>query len=152
MHRRRGTGTTAIVWVIVGSPGCAYRTGASDSAAPRAGPGVTRSPLRVGASTLCAVLTQRNLSLRLEGHQAHGTPPPGAISRTISPHYRRAGCFVGRTRSHPGVPTPASSPVRRLPAGRVRIAYSVVYDLRGGQISALRIYFPMSLLLEQLTN
>ena len=94
MHRRRGTGTTAIVWVIVGSPGCAYRTGASDSAAPRAGPGVTRSPLRVGASTLCAVLTQRNLSLRLEGHEAHGTTPPGAISRTVSPHYRRAGSFV----------------------------------------------------------
>jgi hypothetical protein len=28
----------------------------------------------------------------------------------------------------------------------------VVYDLRGDQISALRIYFPMSLLIEQLTN
>ena len=34
----------------------------------------------------------------------------------------------------------------------VRVPYSVVYDLRGDQISALRIYFPMSLLLEQLTN
>lgn len=41
-----------------------------------------------------------------------------------------------------------------LPAtGRaVRVPYSVVYDLRGDQISALRIYFPMSLLMEQLTN
>jgi len=39
------------------------------------------------------------------------------------------------------------------PAGRaVRVPYSVVYDLRGDQISALRIYFPMSLLIEQLTN
>ena len=34
----------------------------------------------------------------------------------------------------------------------VRVPYSVVYDLRGDQISALRIYFPMSLLMEQLTN
>jgi steroid delta-isomerase-like uncharacterized protein len=34
----------------------------------------------------------------------------------------------------------------------VRVPYSVVYDLRGGQISALRIYFPMSLLIEQLSN
>jgi predicted ester cyclase len=39
------------------------------------------------------------------------------------------------------------------PTGRVvRVPYSVIYDLRGGQISALRIYFPMSLLIEQLTN
>ena len=39
------------------------------------------------------------------------------------------------------------------PTGRaVRIPYSVVYDIRGDQISALRIYFPMSLLVEQLTN
>ena len=39
------------------------------------------------------------------------------------------------------------------PAGRaVRVPYSVVYDLRGDKISALRIYFPMSLLVEQLTN
>jgi predicted ester cyclase len=39
------------------------------------------------------------------------------------------------------------------PTGRaVRVPYSVVYDLRGDQISALRIYFPMSLLIEQLTN
>jgi hypothetical protein len=30
--------------------------------------------------------------------------------------------------------------------------YSVVYDLRGDQISALRIYFPMSLLIEQITT
>jgi predicted ester cyclase len=30
-----------------------------------------------------------------------------------------------------------------VPAGRaVRVPYSVVYDLRGGQISALRIYSP----------
>ena len=34
----------------------------------------------------------------------------------------------------------------------VRVPYSVVYDLRADQISALRIYFPMSLLMEQLTN
>jgi predicted ester cyclase len=39
------------------------------------------------------------------------------------------------------------------PAGRaVRVPHSVVYDLRGDQISALRTYFPMSLLIEQLTN
>ena len=34
----------------------------------------------------------------------------------------------------------------------VRVAYSVVYDLRGDQISALRIYFPMAQLIEQLTT
>jgi steroid delta-isomerase-like uncharacterized protein len=34
---------------------------------------------------------------------------------------------------------------------KVRVPYSVVYDLRGDRISALRIYFPMSLLIEQLT-
>ena len=39
------------------------------------------------------------------------------------------------------------------PTGRaVRVSYSVVYDLRGDQISELRIYFPMSVLMEQLTN
>jgi len=39
------------------------------------------------------------------------------------------------------------------PAGRaVRVPNSVVYDLRGDKISALRIYFPMSLLVKQLTN
>ena len=39
------------------------------------------------------------------------------------------------------------------PAGRpVQVPYSVVYDLRDDQISALRIYFPMSLLIEQLTS
>jgi predicted ester cyclase len=39
------------------------------------------------------------------------------------------------------------------PAGReVNVPYSVVYDLRGDKISALRIYFPMSLLIEQLTS
>ena len=39
------------------------------------------------------------------------------------------------------------------PTGRtVRVPYSVVYDLRGDKISALRIYFPMSLLIEQLTT
>ena len=38
------------------------------------------------------------------------------------------------------------------PTGRaVRVPYSVVYDLRGDRISALRIYFPMSQLIEQLT-
>ena len=37
------------------------------------------------------------------------------------------------------------------PSGRkVRVPYSVVYDLRGDQISALRIYFPMSMLVEQI--
>ena len=34
----------------------------------------------------------------------------------------------------------------------VRVPYSVIYDLHGDRISALRIYFPMSLLMEQLTN
>jgi predicted ester cyclase len=35
------------------------------------------------------------------------------------------------------------------PTGRaVRVPYSVVYDLRGDKISGLRIYFPMSLLIE----
>jgi predicted ester cyclase len=34
----------------------------------------------------------------------------------------------------------------------VRVPYSVVYDLSGDQISALRIYFPMSLLIEQLSS
>jgi predicted ester cyclase len=39
------------------------------------------------------------------------------------------------------------------PTGRpVRVPYSVVYDIRGDQISAVRIYFPMSLLMEQLTS
>jgi len=39
------------------------------------------------------------------------------------------------------------------PSGRaVRVPYSVVYDIRGDQISALRIYFPMSLLMEQITS
>jgi predicted ester cyclase len=34
----------------------------------------------------------------------------------------------------------------------VRVPYSVVYDLRGDRISALRIYFPMNLLIDQLTK
>ena len=34
----------------------------------------------------------------------------------------------------------------------VRVPYSVIYDLQGDKISALRIYFPMSLLTEQLTT
>jgi steroid delta-isomerase-like uncharacterized protein len=39
------------------------------------------------------------------------------------------------------------------PTGRkIRVPYSVIYDLRGDRISALRIYFPMSLLIEQLSN
>jgi predicted ester cyclase len=39
------------------------------------------------------------------------------------------------------------------PTGRaVRVPYSVVYDLRGDQISALRVYLPMSPLIEQLTG
>jgi predicted ester cyclase len=39
------------------------------------------------------------------------------------------------------------------PAGReVRVPYSVIYDLRGDKISALRIYFPMGFLIEQLTS
>jgi len=39
------------------------------------------------------------------------------------------------------------------PTGReVRVPYSVVYDIRGDQISALRIYFPISLLMEQITS
>jgi hypothetical protein len=31
------------------------------------------------------------------------------------------------------------------------VPYSVAYDLRGDRISVLRIYFPMSQLIEQLT-
>jgi predicted ester cyclase len=39
------------------------------------------------------------------------------------------------------------------PTGKeVRVPYSVVYDIRGDKISALRIYFPMALLIEQLTG
>ena len=39
------------------------------------------------------------------------------------------------------------------PAGReVRVSYTVVYDLRGNQISELRIYFPMAVLTEQLAG
>jgi predicted ester cyclase len=39
------------------------------------------------------------------------------------------------------------------PTGReVRAPYSVVYDLRDNQISKLRIYFPMGMLVEQLTS
>ena len=39
------------------------------------------------------------------------------------------------------------------PTGRaVHVPYSVVYDIRGDRISALRIYFPISLLVEQITN
>ena len=39
------------------------------------------------------------------------------------------------------------------PAGReVRVPYSVVYDIRGNKISALRIYLPMGVLIEQLTS
>ena len=39
------------------------------------------------------------------------------------------------------------------PTGRaVKVPYSVVYDLRDDRITALRIYFPMSLLMEQLTS
>jgi predicted ester cyclase len=34
----------------------------------------------------------------------------------------------------------------------VRVPYSVVYDIGGDQIRAVRIYFPMSLLIEQLTS
>ena len=34
----------------------------------------------------------------------------------------------------------------------VRVPYSVLYDLRGNRISALRIYFPMGQLIEQLSN
>jgi predicted ester cyclase len=39
------------------------------------------------------------------------------------------------------------------PTGReVRVPYSVIYDLHGDKISAVRIYFPMSLLIEQLSD
>ena len=39
------------------------------------------------------------------------------------------------------------------PTGRaVRVPYSVVYDLRGDQISRLRIYLPLSVLVEQITT
>src|SRR5881392_3758265 len=37
------------------------------------------------------------------------------------------------------------------PTGRdVRVPYSVIYDLRGDQISKLRIYLPLSVLVEQI--
>jgi predicted ester cyclase len=39
------------------------------------------------------------------------------------------------------------------PTGReVRVPYSVIYDLHGDKISAVRIYFPMSLLIEQISD
>ena len=39
------------------------------------------------------------------------------------------------------------------PTGRaVRVPYSVIYDLRGDQISKLRIYLPLSVLVEQITT
>jgi predicted ester cyclase len=39
------------------------------------------------------------------------------------------------------------------PTGRaVRVPYAVVYDLHDNQISSLRLYFPMGLLVEQLTT
>jgi len=39
------------------------------------------------------------------------------------------------------------------PTGRaVRVPYSVIYDLRGDQISKLRIYLPLSVLVEQITS
>ena len=39
------------------------------------------------------------------------------------------------------------------PTGRtVKVPYSAVYDLHDDHITALRIYFPMSLLIEQLTS
>jgi predicted ester cyclase len=39
------------------------------------------------------------------------------------------------------------------PTGRaVRVPYSVMYDLRGDQISKLRIYLPLSVLVEQITT
>jgi predicted ester cyclase len=39
------------------------------------------------------------------------------------------------------------------PTGRaVRVPYSAVYDLRGNKISGLRIYLPISLLIQQLTS
>jgi len=45
-------------------------------------------------------------------------------------------------RSHASIP----------PIADIRVPYSVVYDIRGDKISALRIYFSMSLLIEQLTS
>ena len=57
-----------------------------------------------------------------------------------------------RSRRISPVPIPASSLGSRPPAGQVRVPYSVVYDLSGGQISALRIYFPMSQLTDQLSS
>jgi len=65
-------------------------------------------------------------------------------------------CHVGRRRSgdRGGLRRHPYRGVRRGPAHgrRVRVPYSVVYGLRDEQISALRIYFPMSLLIEQLTS
>jgi hypothetical protein len=47
-----------------------------------------------------------------------------------------------------GGAAPAAQRLIRQP----RVPYSVVYDLRGDRISALRIYFPMSLLMEQISG
>jgi hypothetical protein len=47
------------------------------------------------------------------------------------------------------VPLPRGS---LLPGRAVRVPYSVVDDPRGDRISALRIYFPMSLLMERISG
>ncbi len=47
---------------------------------------------------------------------------------------------------------PVGLPDLPLPAGPSGSPYLVIHDLRDHQITALHIYFPMSLLIEQLTN
>jgi hypothetical protein len=59
---------------------------------------------------------------------AHRTATGKAASRLTSP-----------------APTPASSPASRR-------TVRVLYDLRGDKVSALRIYFPTSKLIDQLTS
>jgi hypothetical protein len=49
-------------------------------------------------------------------------------------------------------PWPRRPSVRAWPMRQRAVPYSVIYDLRGDQISALRIYFPMSQLMDQLST
>jgi len=57
-----------------------------------------------------------------------------------------------RSRRTSPAPIRVSSPESSPPAAPSRVPYSVIYDLRADGISALRIYFPMGLLIEQLTS
>ena len=46
----------------------------------------------------------------------------------------------------------ASESQDELSRRAVRVPYSVIYDPRGDQISKLRIYLPLSVLVEQITT